>query len=316
MPTTMLQLDYLILGAGWTSTFLIPLLESKGLSYASTSTTGRDDTIEWKYDPDQSDPKYFDVLPSARNIVIVFPLTDRGSSKRLISSYIATHPRLEGKVRFMQLGSSGIYQIPDQPLWIDRHSPYDTSKPRAIAEDELLTLSGCVLNLSGLWGGQRHPRNWIDKVGKTKDQVQSKTSLHLVHGEDVAIAILAVFEHWDKGEKEARDCAGQRWLVTDGFVYDWWSLFARWSHSEPAASSSSSSTTPTTTTSTTPPASSSTPTPASTLPPSQQSQWVFELMESDDRVKALPRSSELLGRCYDSREFWRVFGVSPTRAGL
>jgi hypothetical protein len=316
MPTIMLQLDYLILGAGWTSTFLIPLLNSKGLSYASTSTTGRDDTIEWKYDPDQSDPKYFGILPSARNIVIVFPLTDKGSSKRLTSSYIATHPRLEGKVRFMQLGSSGIYQIPDQPLWIDRHSRYDTSKPRAIAEDELLTLGGCVLNLSGLWGGQRHPRNWVDKVGKTKDQVQSKTSLHLVHGDDVAIAILAVFEHWDRGEKEARDCAGQRWLVTDGFVYDWWSLFARWSHPEPAASSSSSSTTITTTTSTTPPASSSTPTPASTPPPSQQSRWVFELMESDDRVKALPRSSELLGRCYDSREFWRVFGVSPTRAGL
>lgn len=306
MLTTMLQLDYLILGAGWTSTLLVPLLKSKGLSYASTSTTGRDDTIEWKYDPDQSDPKYFDVLPSARNVVIVFPLTDKGSSKRLTSSYIATHPRLEGKVRFMQLGSSGIYQIPDQPLWIDRHSRYDTSKPRAIAEDELLTLGGCVLNLSGLWGGQRHPRNWVDKVGKTKDLVQSKTSLHLVHGDDVAIAIVAVFEHWDKGEKEARDCAGQRWLVTDGFVYDWWSLFARWSHPEPAAPSSSSFTT-------TPPPTS---TDSSQSPPSQQSRWVFELMESDDRVKALPRSSELLGRCYDSREFWRVFGVSPTRAGL
>ena len=286
---TMHQLDYLVLGAGWTSTFLLPLLQARNLSYASTSTTGRDDTIEWKYDPAQTDPSYFSILPSARNIVIVFPLTDKGSAHRLISSYIATHPRLDGKVRFMQLGSSGIYQIPDQPLWIDRHAAYDKEKPRAIAEDELLALGGCVLNLSGLWGGQRHPRNWIDRVGKTKDQVRDKTSLHLVHGEDVAIAIVAVFEGWSGSQ-----CAGQRWLVTDGFVYDWWSLFARWSH--PASKPDEDDTTP--------------------LEPSQQSRWVFELMEKDDRVKALPRSNELLGRCYDSREFWRVFKVSPTRAGL
>jgi len=152
-----------------------------------------------------------------------------------------------------------------------------------------LALGGCVLNLSGLWGGQRHPRNWIDRVGKTKDQVRDKTSLHLVHGEDVAIAIVAVFEGWSESQ-----CAGQRWLVTDGFVYDWWSLFARWSH--PASKPDEDDTMP--------------------LEPSQQSRWVFELMEKDDRVKALPRSNDLLARCYDSREFWRVFKVSPTRAGL
>jgi hypothetical protein len=302
MPT-MLQLDYLILGAGWTSTFLIPLLRTRGLSYASTSTTGRDDTIEWMYDPDRSDIDYFDVLPPARNVVVVFPLTDKGSSNRLTSSYVATHPRLRGKVRFVQLGSSGIYQIPGQPLWIDRHSRHDRSKPRAVAEDELLDLGGCVLNLSGLWGGSRHPRNWVDKVAKTKDQVASKTSLHLVHGRDVAIAIVAVFERWDDAPT---DCAGQRWLVTDGFVYDWWSLFARWSH--PVESNDHDDhdhddhddddhd--------------------VATTEPSRQSRWVFELMETDDRVRALPRSAELLGRCYDGREFWRVFKVSPTRAGL
>lgn len=288
-PNDMHQLDYLVLGAGWTATFLLPLLDSKNLSYVATSTTGQDDTIEWKYNPAQEDPSYFSVLPNARNVVIVFPLTDQGSSRRLTSSYIATHPRLEGKVRFMQLGSSGIYQIPDQPLWIDRKSEYDREKPRAIAEDELLALGGCVLNLSGLWGGQRHPRNWLDRVGKTKDQVRDKTSLHLVHGEDVAIAIVAVFERWSESKT-----AGQRWLVTDGFVYDWWSLFVRWSH--PATLPGQDDTTPS--------------------EPSQQSRGVFELMERDDRVKALPRSSEVLGRCYDSREFWRTFEVSPTRAGL
>lgn len=37
---------------------------------------------------------------------------------------------------------------------------------------------------------------------------------------------------------------------------------------------------------------------------------VFELME-ETGVKALPRSSDKLGRALDSREFWRRVGVLP-----
>lgn len=47
----------------------------------------------------------------------------------------------------------------------------------------------------------------------------------------------------------------------------------------------------------------------------KQIKWVGELMEEQD-VKALPRSSEVLGRCYDSREFWQTFGVWPARARI
>lgn len=37
--------------------------------------------------------------------------------------------------------------------WTDRHSPYDKTNARAIAEDELLSMHNetFVLNLSGLW---------------------------------------------------------------------------------------------------------------------------------------------------------------------
>lgn len=37
--------------------------------------------------------------------------------------------------------------------WTDRHSPYALDNPRAMAEDELLSLrhNTFVLNLSGLW---------------------------------------------------------------------------------------------------------------------------------------------------------------------
>jgi hypothetical protein len=45
------------------------------------------------------------------------------------------------------------YSSPSQLKWTDRHSPYDTTNARAIAEDELLSLhrNTFILNLSGLW---------------------------------------------------------------------------------------------------------------------------------------------------------------------
>jgi hypothetical protein len=43
-----------------------------------------------------------------------------------------------------------------------------------------------------------------------------------------------------------------------------------------------------------------------------QIKWVGELMD-EHQVRALPRSMEQLGRCYDSREFWTTFGLMPAR---
>ena len=44
------KVDILILGAGWTSTFLIPLLKKDGITYAATTTTGRDGTYKFKFE--------------------------------------------------------------------------------------------------------------------------------------------------------------------------------------------------------------------------------------------------------------------------
>ena len=38
---------------------------------------------------------------------------------------------------------------------MDANSPYDTENDRAQAEDIFLGLGGCVLNLAGLYGGER-----------------------------------------------------------------------------------------------------------------------------------------------------------------
>ncbi|KAL2349633.1 hypothetical protein BJ546DRAFT_696292 [Cryomyces antarcticus] len=289
----MQELDLLILGAGWTSTFLIPLLKSRHQAYAATTTTGRDGTIKFQFDPSASDSSYFSILPTARNVLITFPLVGTGQSKLIISSYLSTRPHTSSATtRFMQLGSTGIFQIPTQPLWVSRHSQYDTENKRAVAEDELIALGGCVLNLAGLWGGPRDPRHWVDRVAQTKEQVKNKTSLHMVHGVDVARAILAVFERWDSAK------APGRWMLTDGFVYDWWALFAGWADVEED-----------------PKIVSDIERDCDEPKPRQQSSWVYELMQ-EEGVRALPRSMEMLGRCYDSREFWTTFGITPLRARI
>ncbi|KAK0317480.1 hypothetical protein LTR82_011518 [Friedmanniomyces endolithicus] len=212
----MQELEFLILGAGWTSTFLIPLLRTHQLSYAATTRDGRtvagSKTIQWTFNPDENEDSHsqFSNLPLAKYVLITFPLTSAQQSKTLVNGYLKTHDKTPNPANFIQLGSAGIWQIPQKTLWVSRRSSYDTKNARAIAEDEILSSGGCVLNLAGLWGGIRDPKTWVGRVAKTKEDVKSKKSLHMVHGLDVARAIVAVTSDWDvKGSSDGDAVAAE-----------------------------------------------------------------------------------------------------------
>ncbi|TVY39586.1 hypothetical protein LSUB1_G005827 [Lachnellula subtilissima] len=279
------SVDILILGAGWTSTFLIPLLDQQKISYAATTTTGRDGTYKFKFENVDHDdnPEQYAALPDAKTILITFPLKGKGQSTHLITSYIQNHGSKKSDPNFIQLGSTGIFSIENQDTWVTRHSKYDKSNPRAIAEDELLSHGGCVLDLSGLWGGSRQPRNWIDRVASTKEQLKGKNSLHMIHGEDVARAIIAVHRKFSAAKSE-------RFILTDLIVYDWWTVILGFSGELDAENANSER-------------------------EKSQIKWVGELMD-EQNIKALPRSMEQLGRCYDCREFWTTFGIMPVRSRI
>lgn len=214
------QPEILILGAGWTSTFLIPLLDKEKVSYAATTTTGRDKTLKFTFEYDEKtgelsteSKQQLHGLPTAKTVLVTFPLRGKGLSAALYKGYTSSRPSASSKseVQFIQLGSSGIF-TPGEPTvtrescWVTRHSAYDATNTRAIAEDELLALGGCVLNLSGLWGDQRMVKHWIDRVAATKEQLASKTSLHMVHGKDVAGGILGVHRKFEKARGERFVC--------------------------------------------------------------------------------------------------------------
>lgn len=289
--------ELLILGAGWTSQFLIPLLTSSSISYTATTTTGHisygTPTLAFRYGPTSNDTTPYTTLPPAKTVLITFPLKGAKQSKHLVALYRQVHGDAND---WIQLGSTGIFTA---PLWNDHDAPYDKENPRAIAEDELLSLQGCVLNLAGLYGGERDPRHWVVRVAKTKAEVKAKKALHMIHGVDVARAVIAVHGHFTPGK---------RWLLTDLRVNDWWDLIQAWGpeirenvmpKGNDKANDGEQSETETET--------------------QQQkldyARWVGELMVEED-VRSLPRSADTLGRVLDSRAFWSEMGVWPVRGRL
>ncbi|KAF1839113.1 hypothetical protein BDW02DRAFT_594179 [Decorospora gaudefroyi] len=269
----MKEVDLLILGAGWTSTFLIPQLDDANITHAETTTTGRDDTLPFKFDPNSGDAEPYKRLPAAHTVLVTFPLVGHSQSKTIVGLYRAVHG---AKNNWVQLGSTGIFnQLPND--WSADDSPYDRADKRAIAEDELLQLHGCVLNLSGLYGGERVPAKWLPRLGQSKDDVRKRGAVHFVHGEDVARAIIATHRTFTPGK---------RWIIADLRVYDWYDLIMSFS----AMTESDT---------------------AEMFETRQQfAKWVGELME-EEGIRALPRELATLGRKLDSRGFWQHHGLWP-----
>jgi len=106
-PTT--QVELLILGAGWTSGFLIPLLESSGVSFAATSRDGREGTIPFNLDPSTKSVEQYKSLPDATTVLITFPVIE--NVKALVDGYNRTRSGTGRgvSVNWIQLGSTGSF---------------------------------------------------------------------------------------------------------------------------------------------------------------------------------------------------------------
>ncbi|KAI0146852.1 hypothetical protein GGR57DRAFT_506295 [Xylariaceae sp. FL1272] len=261
------HVSFLILGAGWTSTFLIPQLERQGVTYAATTTDGRNGTIRFKFDPESEDQSQFETLPSADTILITFPLKGKGPSAKLVKMSVWTAAD-----------------------WQDDSSPYDQQNPRAIAEDELMAqASASVLSLAGLYGAARQPRDWVSRVVKSKADLKAKGALHVIHGDDVARAVVALHRNFTPGK---------RWLICDMHVYDWWDLTQDWAVQTLRDAETGHS--------------------VSKEKIQQQSellQWVGELMR-EEGVRALPRDTSAVGRRLDGRGFWQEMGIWPVHGRI
>jgi len=114
------HVDLLVLGLGWTGSFLLPHLAShhKDLTVAVTTRDGRDGTLQWAWDPEQDGKDQYAALPRAKTVVVVFPLKGEGYSSRLVRGY---EESVGQRVRWIQLGSTGIFDV--RPLFLWSNAP-------------------------------------------------------------------------------------------------------------------------------------------------------------------------------------------------
>jgi hypothetical protein len=108
MTNTTNKVDLLILGAGWTSTFLIPLCREQSVSYAATTRAGSADTFKFDFVPESDDPEPYSILPEAKTVLITFPITLKGASERLLRLYKTSHAG-SSDAHFIQLGTTSVW---------------------------------------------------------------------------------------------------------------------------------------------------------------------------------------------------------------
>ena len=216
--------DLLVLGKGFCGTFAVDEAISQGLSVAATTRSGANGTLPFLFDVKDQTFEAFKGLPSSQTVLITFPLDGPSAADMLVKGLASIQSSLP---RLILLGSTGAWgsPAPESGPWMNRHSPIspELDPARISAEHALLDHGASVLHLAGLYGGERHPRNWVPRVAPTKAKLGEKTSLHLIHGMDVARASLALMKQFTPK---------QRWILTDERVYCWFDLVYDWGTAE------------------------------------------------------------------------------------
>jgi hypothetical protein len=281
--------DLLIVGLGWEGAHLAAECTKQGVSHAATTTTGRDSTIKFIFNPDDpNDESSFSALPVCKSIIVTFPLNSKQAASNFIKLYLKTHP--ETTPCLVLLGTTSFYNpVSTNDPWCSEETEISTNPPppRLLGEIEWLANGGVVLSLSGLYDttSTRHPRNFYKRVSADKDSLKARTSVHFIHGVDVARALVAMHR---KSQVDPDIVKGKRWLLTDLRVYDWWDLVLKFDQETVGDGKDVVS---------------------------ERAQWVFELM-LENGVQGLPRPPLALGRALDSRRFWEAFGILPLYPSL
>ncbi|KAJ2782251.1 hypothetical protein H4R18_002395 [Coemansia javaensis] len=277
MAAAAASVEVLVLGRGFVGRYVADLLAEAGTPYAATTTDGRDGTVRWRFGEDGC---AFSPLPAASVVVVTFPLQGRDAAARLAGGY-AQHVRAaaggSAAVRWICLGSTRAFtETPST-----RHTRPDPALGGARAEAEEYMVrehAAQVLNLAGLWGGERAPGRWgrFYTRDRLRQRIESR-SLHLLHGADAARAIHAVATC-----AAAPELPGGRWLVSDGAVYDVLQVLA----ADPRVRELL----------------------ASLLDEDEQARRLLGAR----RVEDVAMGASVVARRIDPSHFWRQFGTGPT----
>lgn len=191
-----------LLGCGFVGKYLNDFLKKENYDIILTSRNPEVNLSEFsntiKFD--LSDPLTYQNIPENSEIIFLFP-AEPFELVQNFYNYIHTKSHIR-----IVLGTTSIYT--DKTGIINESSSIDADNKRFHGESFLMKKGSIILSLSGIYGGTRHPFDWLNK-GLIKN---ANKTVNLIHVNDICHIILKFLQS---------DVNSERFNISDGSIY-WW----------------------------------------------------------------------------------------------
>jgi len=197
---------FVILGGGYTGSFLYHLAKERGYRTFATSRLPEQNVSfacpEDRLYFDLENPHSWAKIPYPANLIWCFPALPEGMA------YSFAKEMHYKQCRLVLLGSTSAYSTGMDTI-IDEMARLNLHRPRVISEEGIrVNFGGTVLRLAGLYGPGRNVLDWI-RDGRIQN---TGRYVNLIHIKDVAEICLAACTQAD---------AGAHYVVSDGTPRQW-----------------------------------------------------------------------------------------------
>lgn len=168
-----MNIDFLILGSGYSGPFLRSYIESQepdSKIFESSRTKDRKDLVF-----NLQDESTWKNLPNAKQTFVLFAVED----SELAQKFLDLNKAKLGKI--VVCSSTGFFKtdFPDQE--VTEETEIDLSNKRVAAEESFRLNGAIVVHASGIYGPKRNPVEWLD-TGRVS---ASEKFVNLIHIEDL-----------------------------------------------------------------------------------------------------------------------------------
>lgn len=168
---------------------------------------------------DLQDRMSWDNIQPGENVVWAFPATPLEQVKAFYRA------KLTNVNKLFVYASSSCYLVLDQGQWINESHSLDLSRERVLAEEWLREQGATILILSGIYGPNRQPLDWLKKgLIKTPDKY-----VNLVHVDDITEITECLLN-------DDRNMQGERFNLSDGQALLWREIAGHYEIDLPVAS--------------------------------------------------------------------------------
>lgn len=194
----------LILGYGYTASFLSPLLDDEGCEVLRTSRKNPDSILF-----NLEDSTSWQNIPQVSATYWMFP----AAPLELVKKFYQQNKNKLGQI--VVIGSTSGFQSIQDGEEIRESSPLDLNIERVQGEEFLRSQGAIVVMASGIYGQGRSPLDWVKKayVGK------SKKFVNMIHVLDLCQFLINAQKYGEKGKL---------YIASDNYPQTWESVISVW----------------------------------------------------------------------------------------